>query len=366
MIFFLVCWIGIDVISTILLPDPEHVDVMLGRRLLRSKKGNTSIHYNCYRILALDSFRLRRSSKPKIIILGASNSMIGFRPDEMAPLFPEYEVANLGYPGATILDINEIAQMTQALLPPDVLENSVFVVSIWYGTFRIASADGWGVNDILCGTGLYKLEAGKLRSITNIEYMPFLSRALRPYFFVQFALSMLPVPDERIPERPNLKHFLHNSHKFFEPIEKFSARWYGPFQTPPSEKERDWLVYEFFDQEPNGESELPQKGFEKLYDLCRLTQEAGARLVLVDVPVPEWHKQRSHLYQDYQRRKEIFLEKALRYSDVCYVNLLDVEELSGDRAFSDATHPALDMTKTWSEALSERWSDLWIEAKGSL
>ena len=95
---------------------------------------------------------------------------------------------------------------------------------------------------------------------------------------------------------------------------------------------------------------LADEQFEKLEALVRRTRGYGALVVLVDLPLPAWHRARSPYFQDYQRRKGPLLA---RLTAVEGVTILDLQSAYTDESgFRDSAHPTPAAARLWSQTVA--------------
>lgn len=330
-------------ISRLEIRDSKYIDVW----------HRESSNKDTLRTLTLDASRLQRSRKPKLIIIGGSSSGLGFRPEHLQQLFPDYEIANLAVPGANAMEVRQVMEMVQTLLPQDVLQESVFVCGIVYHTLTAVSIEPKGcINPYLVESGLYKWSGDGVRPIIWASKMDFLVQILRPYFSLQHALQR--------------RGFGVNGSY----AEEFVSRLFRKLRGEPAITRREEIMCDYLAEcrFPTDEEKQfyvnwigsrcdleSDAGFDEMLLMCQSAQNKGGMLVLVDVPIAEWHKQLSPAHKSYQRRKFPYIDKALELSNVRYINLLDVRGLSDETRFRDGVHPCEEAAESWSLALRERW-----------
>lgn len=311
-------------------------------------------HDSWLEILCYDSWRLRESSQPKLVILGSSNARIGFRPAELQPLFPEYEIANLSGSAANISDIRQTFELLHIVFPDEVFKKSVFAIGMFYGIYQEkGSPETIRVNEGLLKTGLYRREGGNIRPIVPAKYMYTLIRILRPFNFLNSILV-------------NIKKYYNNFLIKIKEMLRIKKYW-GNELTPHedvnghtsqkgylTEEDKRWWI-ERHSQYKNGED--LKKGVKELSRLCREAQKWGGTVVLIDLPLPDWHMEMSSFFKDYQKEKLNYIHKATQYDSVHYLDLQYGNGLTDEANFKDATHPKDNVTALWSKSLKERWDD---------
>ncbi|RJP17961.1 MAG: hypothetical protein C4520_15250 [Candidatus Abyssobacteria bacterium SURF_5] len=311
---------------------------------------DTICFVEAYRTLSLDACRLQRNERPKLIVLGSSNALFGFRPDELQPLFPQYEAANLSLPGSNMTDTRQVIELLEQLLPAHVKDKSLFVIGIFYGSVY---GNGHNVNEALVESRLYRWNGDGIRPIVPAQRVDLLVRVLRPVLVLN---------------RP-----LKNSLSFFHSLSsnRPAAAEAAPpavIRQPSGEKivqiDRNQWKQRTDNTDSRCRFENEERGFEELVRVCDLIQSCGGKLLLVDLPLPEWHQNVSEYHEKYQAQKQQHLAEALRYPSVYYVNLLENEKLCDERNYLDATHPGPVAATLWSKTLRQRWEDFSVAASG--
>ncbi len=304
-------------VSLYVVPDAQHVDVA---------NPKEQLYYDSTHVVTYDIFRLLRSSAPKLIVLGASNAEMGFRPTELEALYPGYEVACVCIGGQNISDIRGTLSLLLGILPRDVVRKSAFIAGICEGLFQEQHHPLGDIGSILGKSFAFRLKDGEPQPLLSPSRMDLLVRALRPAFFVQYL------------------HRKHRSKRYSSDLNKYSQ--------PLSDEEKQFLydTHNMGNPEPNIEA-----WSRDLVAMSQMIGQYGAELVFVDLPIPDWHKERSLRHREYQQHLDELLGPALNPPRVQYVSLLDIEWLSRDENFVDDIHPQNEVTRDWSRALRERW-----------
>ena len=75
----------------------------------------------------------------------------------------------------------------------------------------------------------------------------------------------------------------------------------------------------------------------------------GGRVILVDMPIPQWHAQGSVLSADYQQRVDTLLARLQTHAGVA---VLKMDDASANDDFSDEVHPKPRVTERWAKRLA--------------
>ena len=215
-----------------------------------------------------------------------------------------------------------------------------WVIGIWFGMF-IDTDQRWPRNDRQRGDtdvdtelyryGLYRRTDSGPVPVLPIRFLPLEVALIRPYLM----------------------------------LEKVARDWteglrYALFIRPPdltdSERERivltaqqkqDALEYWRQSMGPSGVS-MAQMGL--LQETISRLLAAHQRVVLVDLPLPKWHREASPYYQPYERaaRAELFDY----FSNRPGFTGLSMPDLDGDQDYSDEVHAKLHLARIWTERLA--------------
>jgi hypothetical protein len=121
-----------------------------------------------------------------------------------------------------------------------------------------------------------------------------------------------------------------------------------------TDAERDASVVSAADQEAalkywreqmHSDGPIAEEQFSVLRGLIDRILAQGSRVVLVDLPIPRWHAQRSPFYQDYLRHKNMLVSDLGGRDGFAY---LELTGLNGDLEFSDEVHPKPRVTRQWA------------------
>ena len=79
--------------------------------------------------------RQLRSEVPQVVLLGASNVVVGLRQPEVASLVKGATVHNLAIGGANMTEVQQVFDLVHEMQSPAGRHRTVYVVGIWYGMF---------------------------------------------------------------------------------------------------------------------------------------------------------------------------------------------------------------------------------------
>ena len=277
-----------------------------------------------------------RPDAPRIVIIGASNTAVGFKQREVQALLPNAEVDNLSVGGSNMTQIAQIVDLVQDLQSSAARHRTTFVIGIWYGTFA-QDRFRWDTPDRHAGDtdidieryryGFYRRTENGPKQVLPSEDLPLGVALIHPYL----------VFDE-LSRRAS---------------KELRDRLFGRAASR-TDAERDASVVSAADREADlrywhdqmhSDGPIAEEQFSVLGKLIDRILAQGSRVVLVDLPIPRWHAERSPHYPDYLRHKEMLLSRLGGRDGFSYLEMMD---LNGDLEFSDEVHPKPRVTPQWA------------------
>ncbi|MCW9034199.1 MAG: hypothetical protein OQJ97_08250 [Rhodospirillales bacterium] len=246
------------------------------------------------------------TTRPAVVLIGASNTGVGFRPPELSKHLSGASFSDLWLGSARVNDYAAAIDLVYAGTPKDQRSNLVFVTGLAAGqTLRYPYRSV--IIEQMERFGLFKQVGGVYKYSVNSTLFDISLLLLRPFFLLQSGLS-------------NLKPFVGNRNTAVAELYK-------------SEKPFTCLKTNYgFDEYHLDEYSRSQ--FDALLNLADHIKKYGGTLVLVDMPQPECFYQQSKLFKYYQNYKKPFYKSAISKGAV-YLNFQDI---SSNRYFRDQTH----------------------------
>jgi hypothetical protein len=244
----------------------------------------------------------------QIALLGASNVEVPFPTAALRPLLPGWRI------------------------PPAQRSDLTVVIGIWYGLF-IADERRWKgrLTDIEVEGlryGIYRRSEAGLLPVMAPSWLDYASFALRPLLAVEVALkNRLGRWRQRIGSGPR------------------------DLNAPPlNATEREDALRFWAEQVGTPGGRLDDAQFARLLGMVRRLSGAGTRMILLDLPLPSWHRAQSPSFADYEQRKRPWLSSATALPGVTYRNL---QALGDDADFYDEVHPRPPAREKWVRSLAE-------------
>jgi hypothetical protein len=105
----------------------------------------------------------------------------------------------------------------------------------------------------------------------------------------------------------------------------------------------------YWREQMHSDGPIDDEQFMVLRNLIDRILAQGSRVVLVDLPIPRWHAERSPLNQEYLRHKKTLLADLGGRDGFAY---LEMGDLNDDLEFSDEVHPKPRVTRQWAERVA--------------
>lgn len=282
-----------------------------------------------------------RTEGEKVILLGSSNTQVGFDRQLLADRIEGVAFHNLSIGDANITEIAQIVDLARASIGQDSLEGQIFVFGIWYGTF-IENANRWSSGDAdVFETDIdrERYRYGFQRAGENGPEGPISDRnadyaaiAVHPFIALEKAIRLVTA---------DLRSLF--------------------FVRPPAfdTEVRNTMVY---DQTKKTESLAYRRGYMKadnlsgeqyavLDALVRSLTDAGAQVIVADLPIPVWHAQGIPYDADHRER---IAQTHARLTGLAGYTYLDLRQLNDTDSFYDDAHVRPRSIGPWIDGLASQ------------
>ncbi|MFT3735049.1 MAG: hypothetical protein QM776_08495 [Rhodocyclaceae bacterium] len=280
------------------------------------------------------------NERDKVLLLGASNVVAGFRQAQIQPQLRGLEVHNLGVGGSNVTQLAQLVELVHAAQTPAARQHNTFVIGLWYGLFA-SNAVRWHTPDRHAGDTDIDIERYRYGFFRRTEQGPV---ALWPQTWLQAGNILI--------------------HPFLV-LDKLardatvSLRRQVAGKTPElSNAQRDAAVVSaaerqrylhFWRDYMGGNSTLQAEQFRELGALITDIVEQGGRVVLVDLPIPAWHATQSPYDADYRQR---LAQDVVHYQINPHVTYVQLPTGNADTDFSDEVHPKPRVAQRWASSLA--------------
>ena len=282
-----------------------------------------------------------RADEDRLILLGASNVVSGFRPRELQPLLPDVVVNNLGVSGSNITELRQAFELIRAVQAPTAPERTTYVIGIWYGMF-VPDALKWHTADRHGGEtdldieryryGFFRRSADGPIQVLPSDYLELGSALVRPFLMVDrlarnatdtLRASFLKNQPKRTEEQRNAARVKP------EDQARFLAFWKAQFGEATT---------------------VPDEQFTVLSELVTEMLDSGSKVVVVDLPLPSWHADQAPLNASYLALISATLRQFSGRPGFSYLNM---QSDFPDDEFVDEAHPKPRARPQWARKLAE-------------
>jgi hypothetical protein len=278
-----------------------------------------------YLIFSLDKLR---HPEPRILFLGASNAREGFRPDEIKARLGKISVDNLAVGGSEIREITEIVNLAYQEIPAASWRDQTFVLGMWYGMFQpdvLAWPDG--ATDIDREQSRYGM-AGRRGGML-----------LRPILLISRVYDLYATPAVTAVRVALLR-------LAGETPADVTVTDRNTFHLSPAERTASLNAW----RKRMGVPDVwDEKQFQRFDALVHEISGRGSRLVLLDLPLPAWHRGALAYDAEYRLHVAPHVKAALGLPGVSYTSMRDGFT---DEQFYDSAHPRPRVTPLWADRAS--------------
>ena len=302
---------------------------------LDSSRSEESIFTTDPRYVFLNRAAVRPDAR-RIVFVGASNTAVGFKQKEVQALVPSSEVDNLSVGGSNMTQVAQIVDLVQDLQSAPARKRTTFVIGMWYGMF-VQDGFRWATPDRHKGDtdidieryryGFYRRSDSGPQQVLPSDQLSLGVMLIHPYL----AFDEL----SRVASKGIREHLQGKLPRRSDAERNASI---------VSEPERV-VALKYWQDQMHSDGPLDGEQFLVLRDLINRILAQGSEAILVDLPIPRWHAQRSPFYADYVNRKNALLAVLQGKPGFRYLEMAGQNE---DLDFSDEVHPKPRVTPAWA------------------
>ncbi|HEX3949903.1 MAG TPA: hypothetical protein VHW95_08645 [Steroidobacteraceae bacterium] len=305
------------------------------RRGLDSSRSEDSIFTTDPKYVFLNRAAVRPDAS-RIVFVGASNTAVGFKQREVQKLVPSSEVDNLSVGGSNMTQVAQVVDLVQDLQDPAARRRTTFVIGMWYGMF-VQDGFRWATPDRHKGDtdidieryryGFYRRsDAGPKQLLPSNELS--LGVVLIHPYLVFDDLSRL--ASKGLRERLSGK-----------PPRRTDAERNAAIVSEPDRA----FALNYWREQMHSDGPIAEEQFLVLNGMIARILAQGSKAVLVDLPIPRWHAERSPFYASYLNRRKALLSELKGKPDFSFLEMADQAD---DLDFSDEVHPKPRVTPLWA------------------
>lgn len=275
----------------------------------------------------------------KVVLVGASNMAVGFRQTQVQEQLPDVEVHNLSVGGSNITQVAQIVDLVREVQSPEARAHTTWVIGLWYGLFADDKAR-WYTEDRHGGDtdidieryryGFYRRTDDGPQPVLPPHRLDTGVTLIHPYLVLdRVARDMTRSLRSRLSAKPKV---ITNDERDAAVVSDAERKAYLAFW-------RDYM---------GNATSLGDAPFRTLERTIDTVLADGGRVVLVDMPIPPWHRTGSVLAADYTRRTAALFATLKARPGVSVVPAFDGVDLD----FSDEVHPKPRVTAQWARQLA--------------
>lgn len=275
----------------------------------------------------------------KVILVGASNTGNGLRPQIIQPQVSCAKIHNLAVGGANIQEVGQIIDLVHEVQNDADRASNTFVIGVSYGMFvdsdiRYSNADRHvGETDIDIERyryGFFRRSPGGPVSVIAPRWLDVGVTAIRPILFFEKITRDVRTAIEKLTGHPR---------------DRTEAEREAAVMT---EKEKqDALVY--WRQQMGNADSISLKQTSELRRIVGDLLNSGEQVVLVDLPIPAWHRDASPYYVGYQDALRLLVHSFEGSPGFRFMSMMELDE---NLDYSDEVHAKPHMAVMWSARLA--------------
>ena len=327
------------VVSLAIQPLGARIDALDHRR---------SIHRGQFNAVVRGLVELAPTDEQRILVVGASNALLGFRPDDVEALLPGSRVHNLATASMRADEMRDVVQTAWNLESPDERARTTFVVALLFASFpgpdSVYARRSDGIAAQARRSGLF--DEGEDGFVPRWD-----RRLVRLAALLERPLALADaVRDETMLAAYGARSFLAAAYfeRRLDPalLAKQDPSEVMLFPRADGPEGRAASIAFFQAALPGGAAALDEAQVEQVLELGRWATETGAHVVLVAMPSPRWVRDGLPFFDRYRAALDRIAGATRASATVRFVDLSDA-----DVPLWDATHPDPKGTRAWAAAL---------------
>ncbi len=291
-----------------------------------------------YLFLARD---VLNTPEPKLILVGASNTGMGFKQPDVQALVPCAAVSNIAIGSANISEVQQIVDLVHEVQSGAARRSDTFVIGIWFGMF-VETTQLWPNDDRQHGDtdidieryryGFYRRTAAGPVAVVPPAWLHWETTLIRPYLVLEKVARDV---------TSGLRHAL-----FVRPPALTDA----DREALALDADQRRQAVEYWRQTLGNDGHIAQSQMVLLRQLIESLLAAGEKVVVADMPIPAWHRDASPYYPGYAQavQAEIFD----RFSGRAGFAALRMADLDNAQDYSDEVHAKPHLARIWARRLA--------------
>jgi hypothetical protein len=289
----------------------------------------------------------------KVILIGASNTGVGFRQKVVQANLGCANVSNLGMGGANISEVKQVIDLVHEVQNPQDRQFNTFVIGVWFGMFidsELKYAEGdrnRGETDIDIERyryGFYRRTPDGPVAVLPPKWLDAGVMALRPFLLIE-----------------KLARQARAGVNFVLTGRTTAQRTDDERERAVMSEEEKQKALEYWKESMGRKSEISRAQVELLKQTIDTLLNSGEKVVLADLPIPAWHRDASPYQRGYREALTGVLEQ---FCDRTNFTSLSMDDLDGDLDYSDEVHAKRHLSDIWSTRLATMLDSFVCREKG--
>jgi hypothetical protein len=295
-----------------------------------------------------------KTPRPRVLLIGASNTNVGLRPFEVQTGVPCAQVSNLAIGNANVTEIEQIVDLVHSVQSPQARAQNTFVFGLWFGLFS-DSRDRWpnssrdppetDIEAELYRYGFYYRAEDGSRSRLPPAWLPIENILIRPFIVTENVARQL---------TDSLRGYF-----FVRPPKRTEAEREAIHFGPEDQLEATAYWYKMLAKK----DDISSEEFTTFENLISRLLDAHEKVVVVDLPLPKWHQKSSAYDSKYRQRLPDLLKKFAGMEGFAFSDLSGLS--TDDDDYSDEVHPKLRLARLWAERVGKTVGSLACPVVGS-
>lgn len=275
----------------------------------------------------------------KVILVGASNTGNGLRPNIIQPLITCAKINNLAVGGANIYEVGQIIDLVHEVQNDADRRSNTFVIGVSYGMFvdsdiRYSDADRHsGETDIDIERyryGFFRRSGNGPVSVIAPQWLDIGVVAIRPILLLEKITRDVRTFIEKVTGRSRDRTEAEREAAVMTEMQK-----------------REALAY--WRQQMGNRDSISLNQAAELKRIVGQLLSSGEEVVLIDLPIPAWHRDASQYYAGY---RGALTALARSFEGSPGFEFLSMSDLDGNLDYSDEVHAKPHLAVVWSKRLA--------------
>ena len=281
------------------------------------------------------------SPDSKVILVGASNTGVGFKQNVIQSRLSCANVSNLGMGGANITEVGQVIDLVHEVQSDDNRRSNTFVIGIWFGMFidselKYADADrNRGETDIDIERyryGFYRRTPNGPVAVLPPKWLDAGVTFLRPFLLIE-----------------KLARQARTGINWLVTGRASAQRTDAEREIAVMSEEDKHKALDYWEESMGHKSGISSAQVELLKQTIGKLLLSGEKVVIVDLPIPAWHRDASPYESSYRAALKDLLQQ---FGNRPNFTAMSMDDLDGNLDYSDEVHAKRHLAEVWSIRLA--------------